>query len=941
MSSRRLQLGTATSSINKGGKTFTIQDVFSATAERNKQGSNGATSDKKSTLSLKGMSKSSDPRAGVLTALVLGIGPPMLSKTGGGGGGDSGGGADGNAAPNVGGGGGGAAAGKQPTDSITVAIIKTEDVNVENYATPAPQDNAELGPLCLFYRDHEGGLRMTYAMYGAPILGQTRAKDWRVVDMHEKLEFVVRDGQSLSMNVWGLGGITVGSLVSLTNVMLSKVLHTQSELKQINNINPATAGRPEFGKYFFQSTPVSLDSSKDPHMSCPLHTRMRAFWPPSNQVFLSTKQLCEIHRQSIDCTDDYRALPSWAKTEEEINAHLATLPVRRFQTKKMTPVSLLCVDPTGGITPCCDEYDATYMKELAEYYRSQIESHSTTSTPDSRVALEQFTKQLAQLPDVTEAELAYSFLNTARGYSIMTPPDEYWPSIPDHLIHKAATGAEEPYFRWETIIRLASWGSPSCLTDPNYISPADDGFEPDLKTGLVVDMREVKRLATETGVTIEKVIESGEAAPRYHSYDFKRVGLALALYSEHIKLGPTDEKQFTELLLSHRIPFDVLVCPQIIRCAGGETPKKVYPGLPAFIDEMGRQAREEKARDDKISLIAMTPEEQDGYIQRDRDIETARWTELTEKQYKEMSESPDEIDPEKDGLAYYAVKSISWRLPEYLKNTGGVQLCPDEMAQFYEGLVDIARSENKESTVNPLAVEAGNKEGFIYLNDLKVNPSKLDSSKYSFYALVCYGSNPGRNQHFINLNKSDLEKHVQMSKIPKPSTETCTPSDLTAWSATRTAVIAYLNGISRNVSTFFYAVDDSLSTKCTRLAKKRFGDACKRYMIRNGLATTTTTQADTSQAFNQADNLLHSQSNGVTTNGVKRSAATAFSPMFDGDEDIQDDAVLTLGGGLTDGLSQEDELETQQPAQRQRRAKSPTASSSQSKHKHQTKKPRH
>jgi hypothetical protein len=586
-------------------------------------------------------------------------------------------------------------------------------------------------------------------------------------------------------------------------------------------------GKQEFSHYYFQSEVSAAGEVDDPYFGFPTATRLRSLWPLQFQNFYTSRDFVEAYSEkeerilvgSKDFATNMCNTAVWingnvrakmeehtapdaideaevkAKTSEAIDCFLSeNFSVSHLHRNDLTPTFLLAVDVSGSEVPCCDEHD----------------------------------------PGL-ENPAASDALTKSGYYARLVDP---WPGVDSYssvYVQPAPESGDKPYFKLDLYVSLTSWGYPGCHFDPSYVHPLKTGNRYDLSTGLIQDHSELEVEAKRLGSPIKEVIAAGTVKPKSYLYDFKRTIVKLRFGADHVALGPTELPQLADLIVSHPVPFDALLEVQTgdakskgsLHLETTQQAKRAYElekttNERPLVDPFGGEALNFETANRKMKATLAAKEKN-------------RWKEITETKANEIMTNAMEGITEKahkDGILTYWTRLVAWRMPEYLENVGGILLDLEQMGAAQSRL-EAVRQElmskgMMKSTINPTACM--NKEGFIYLNELKVLPAQI-ARTHGFYALVCYGSNMGNNDRVRQTNKTKLESMIALSKSNKPDFAT---------QENKKIISEYLAKLDEEgILVCYYGVDKGLIAKCKASAKQRFASFMQKYGDPNSTVSST------------------------------------------------------------------------------------------------------
>jgi len=764
-----------------------------------------ATNTKKSAKSaFRILTKTQDARCGILQGVVMYVMDPSRKKK------DSMNPAPLSAVPNMAGMPSVGVTGKAPSHTLLVAIVDIDNVDIQSYTGCYENQEDSVGtqiPLPLFEKNYDGTLSVRYSMSCEDTPGSKAKKIWTETELNDKVKFDARAGDLFWTNVWASGTqFAIGAMVKLTNVKL---------VRKDGNWGPsghiAVAQRPVFATYFFNCDVNLVDNH--PIATYPMHTKLRALWPPCEQFIPSAQEIAEMYCQREDSVNNYTmqsaqnivkritlansdrqrtnlktpTLMNPSESTEQPGVFIDDLQPRHLHQKKFMHTHLLVIDSNiNNMVPCCDEYDPEYTELL--------KSVESASNPESVAEVEELSKQF----DNQQCRKELDLLTKAGQITQLQ-----WPTNVDEIFKKPDDGSE-PYLRWEVCTSIISWGYRGCHTDKNYKSPLSSHCDVNLQSGLVVVTDHSDSIDCGGGGG-----DGGDGAtdPKYYKYQFRRVLALFKLYTNNLDLGPTNPEDLAELIISHQIPCDIIIDVDLTKSADLERVRKeitIHNQIKALSTSYDAE---------KTALTARS---------KASELETSRWMPLTKEESLELMESEEPAKVDEAGIMLCNVQTVAWRLGEYLINGGGILLTPEEMPAIYKTLSDNLTPEDGVSTLHPMCVP--NIEGVVYLNPLKTGLQRLGAD-YAFYALVCLGSTLGKNEHARKINRTKLENIIKLSKAGTSETRKTQSS----------AIVEYLSNTTARI--FYYAVNTRIYDRCRKAAKDRHSKLVDKYTLQTDSST--------------------------------------------------------------------------------------------------------
>lgn len=634
-------------------------------------------------------------------------------------------------------------------------IIDLENLDLDFSKTKLTVGNETTDPteVQLFQRNFDNSVSFCYAMNGVAQVGE-KAKLWKTHAIPEGVSFSLSNGSTVWGTAWNENSETfkVGDIVKLSNVKLSSVASENPKLQNVPKL--------KYSDYFFNCDVIASDAY-DWCCSLPTHAKLRYFWQPRLQLLPGTHDLAKTNYRVTNNVSAY------AKTGDLVDRLLAKMDSNLPETERLTPEMVDGMIPKrvldakcgktylacfcgNGFFPTCDEYDPVYLKALGEsipdFYKTAADANAM-ETPD---AIDIYSKT---------------------GSSI----DLNWPESEEELVQTPAKGSEQ-YFKWEMSFTSVSWGTLGWENDPNYVSPM-----------------EFDSIDTEKCRVSKKNADGSEVV---FFYNFKKTVGLIKIYGNKVLLGPTDPTSMAKLLISHQISFDILMEVDF------EETKK----LMSYQREESRYNKLQSQKSTKTESKSFSKNEKERKMCKKIALEKSRWISPSEAGgMDKLALVADFQKRDKDGIIFYSLKIISWRLSDYLEGGDGIKLSQNLMSRIYSLLPQPKMDQGSisyldtPSIINPAF-------SYVYLNDKKVSFDLLSNGDYCFYALVCYGTEFGKNENVQKNNREKLQKFTELSKKEDETNDV--------------ALMEYLNEVDALV--FYYAVNIKTTSACRNLAKQKY-----------------------------------------------------------------------------------------------------------------------
>lgn len=626
-------------------------------------------------------------------------------------------------------GGGGNDSNSPPSMYYQVAVIETDEIDVD-FAK-----ECENGP-CMLSRNVKNAIDVDYAVY--------KESDAKKAPMHYSplsnygLKYTLKTGTMLLASSWVDVPVKQGSIASLSNFRINE--------KRANDVSS-----------FFVNVRIQEDLS--PLNDVPIHTRLRTYWPITDQSPTTLTSIKKRRQAVHDLTVHLECQPFGTRDELEAGKFKQSVPfklhhryVKPSDPKKAAtgPRSrktfLLALAGSGlngkELMPSCDEYDSQYQK--------LIESVASTGGGDGGTGSNKGDAMVGKSENATndsadddgdvvdddkmsESEAAMLDFSTRSGY-ICKVVD--WPVDRKQYTYEDKTNKE-----LKTLMHLdvmvVSWGDPMCHKFKNYVNPMS---YPDMNpsNGLCENPNPEKKKGEE-----------------YLCYDFKRLMFRITLWARDMQgLGPTTPEDIANLLSCYQVPVDVLLSPD-----EGETLKNTYNG-----DIEKKQLEKQDA--DKVSELANLkkningdPERHLAYLEKK---EQHRWRTLNAEEYENVKMDAEAFyEQTKDGIIEQQVLMASWRIGELVKEAA-IRISPKLATEQLKEIAQHKLMTNTPNNANLIGCENAN--GVVYLNEGLTLAESL-SGDYTYYALVCYVE-PARSVSMEQKRKRELEQLVEKSKNP-------------------------------------------------------------------------------------------------------------------------------------------------------------------------------
>lgn len=725
-----------------------------------------------------GQPKKQDPRCGVLTGVILTVALPKGQGAGG----------------SVAGGGG-----MQYSHNLCIAVVDLNRVKLSGFGCKiaASSELREEEFVPLFSRDPSGSLSFNYCMVGEAIEGK-RAKNWTPERFTRKMDCTFRSGDEIWAKVWTPGvDYKPGSVVTLKNVKLVKGISNNKFFAQ------RCARHMEFSPFFLNCDVELLHNHRVADL--PLHAKLRWFWPVNKQTFPSAKEVAmelqkraaianeyseaNVLRVSVVLAEEGGGSRADAIVPENVNVEAV---LERLKAKDLASFNfsgsthLLCVDESECCCPSCDEYDPRMEA-------SAVQSGFSPALPSSGTDGTCEKSGVHHGRDSSWDDSNFYKLNQS-GYKASVD----WPSAVEE-IHVQPGDGKKPFVAWTVCASVAQWGYPGCEFEQDYVSPLDANCETDVESGLV-------------SVAEGAPVHAFDSTPPFRIYDFKRVSVKFKLYNHHMLLGPAGVEDLEILMISHKVPFDVLLDLDFSDGANScKTMQEVVEHLQDAEGEwISKGPTEGTAHLDKVAKGAKQTRDCAERFARESD----RWSELGREDVAPFQRRvSSEAASASEGGGSYFVRAIAWRLGDYLRNSNGLLLGKAAAVRWLDNEVD-GQAEEPANVLNPLS--AKNDECFVYLNPKKFAVSSAPSG-YEYYALVCYGNNAGRTAQVREKTLRELHSKIAFSKsvrLDDPSRE-----------AVDEELYGYLQGAQNQARIFLYAVDVEKMNRCKVAARTRDSEA--------------------------------------------------------------------------------------------------------------------
>jgi hypothetical protein len=684
--------------------------------------------------------------------------------------------------------------------------------------------------------------------------------------MWRKHEFRLRNGDTFWVSGWGLNDVSPGDVVRLNNVKITHqlmVLQGDAWGPRFNDHVELLA--KHLSEYYFNAD-VGLPSPGEmvAPPAWPTHTILRTHWSLRDQDFPSAKKMAKaIHRNRCgakysfnrmsdlsrglqtgrlkpkggwtDVTTKAKALPATEARSppasnqrqvtlppsatggrpqqalpqsaddvpaevavEEVRGvigdYLENLPFRELAMDQRTYLLSVDPDPENPLLSC-DDYDPLHAQNLAAFLGTREKSPADKRTEVENADFCRFLFSRGYLAKI----------HCIRGIST-------WPQ---ESICRKKEQDDTIYMKMEIMVSVVSWGYGGYEEDPDYVSPMDPSYDVDVRTGAV---------RVPEGAKGPRFVGEGESdgsgseencGDRAYVYAFKRILIHMSIYGgkgdlSHFCLGPMAYKSLSELLVSHKIPFEALLEGDEEACANSPAVSE-HLALLGKASSLAASSSPSHPKKEKKSVGSLSNAEFEERCaskrQRRSEKERRRWRRADEVSLE--TEARDEAD----GLIGCRARVVGWRLPEYLV-ARGVKLDAAAADEAHAHVQKSFGDDLYDRPTNPTSVLGGGR-GFVYLNDSRAPPSKYKST-HSYYALVCLGSAGA---------SATAQVHAKLEAELKAYTELSRKGNLSE--AERKSVLAYL--LNAPSAVFYYAVDEGALAKCSQLAEKRLREEYERY----------------------------------------------------------------------------------------------------------------
>jgi len=491
-----------------------------------------------------------------------------------------------------------------------------------------------------------------------------------------------------------------------------------------------TEKRTDSGSSFFINASIGSDVS--PLNDFPIHTRLRTFWPITDQ-FPTTFASIKKRRCEVEALDKHLKLQPFGSREEIDSGkfklerpfklhHRFVKPVdngdassaRSKSTPKSNKTFLMAFAGSGlngsELMPCCDEYDIQYQQLMASSKSKDVGGDDV------------------KIPDLSEHDSKLLEFSTRRGYicSLLN-----WPEGEKNFTY------EDKSKEVKTLIRLdayvVSWGDPRCDQFKDYKNPMS-----------------IREMNPSNGLCENPNSKEGE---EYLYYDFDRCLYRVTLWGRDIQgLGPTEPTDVFKLLSCYQVPVDMILTPNekdsLENTCNADIEKK---RMVKKTDGVDLEKMKESIGGDKQKELDYLEER-----------EKARWHTVSKDKYVSFKMDVESFyEQTKDGVIEQSVLMASWRISELLIEAG-VRLSPNLASEQLKEIAQQKLMSNVPNNVNSIGVENAN--GVVYLNEGLTTVSRLGND-YTYYALVCY-SEKARIPSIALKRNQELKDIVERSKDP-------------------------------------------------------------------------------------------------------------------------------------------------------------------------------